>query len=298
MNMSERHFINFKQLRCFHAVAEEGSFTLAARALSVGQPSITTHVRALEDYFGVELFCRHGHSVELTELGRSLLAITRRIFSLETEAIDLMQAASGLKVGHLRIGVIGPFQVTQMIVSFSRRYPAVGLSVSIGNSQEVLGSLLDFRSDVAVLAQDQTDARLFSIPWSRNRLIIVVAADHPWSTRDAIRIEELAGQRMVLREVGSATRRALEGALEKANISVHKVLEIGSRDAVREAVAHGVGIGIALEEEFKPDDRLRALRIANADVYIHPHIVCLQERRNAPLIQAFLGVVKDLIASR
>lgn len=296
--MNEKQLINFKQLRCFHAVAEEGSFTQAAHALSVGQPSITTHVRALESQFGVELFCRHGHGVALTDLGRSLQQITKRIFSLETEAVELLLAASGLKVGHLKIGVIGPFQVTQMIVAFSRKYPDVELSVSIGNSQEILDSLLDFSADVAVLAQFEDDPRFFSLPYSRNRVIVVVSSAHPWSARRQIQIRELEGQRMVFREQGSATRRAFEKALNQANVKVRKVLEIESREAVRELVANGIGIGIALEEEFVPHERLRSLRISDADVYIHPHVVGLQERRNAPLIQAFVDVVEGLAAER
>jgi DNA-binding transcriptional LysR family regulator len=103
---------------------------------------------------------------------------------------------------------------------------------------------------------------------------------------------------MVFREQGSATRRAFEKALALANVNVRRVLEIESREAVRELVANGIGIGIALEEEFVPHERLRPLQIADADVYIHPHVVCLLERRNAPLIQAFLGVVKDLLQTR
>ena len=86
--------INFHQLRCFHAVAQHGSFTAAARALFVGQPSITTHVKALESRFGVELFCRHGHSVQLTDTGHRLLAITQRIFSLENEAAETLDRKS------------------------------------------------------------------------------------------------------------------------------------------------------------------------------------------------------------
>jgi aminoethylphosphonate catabolism LysR family transcriptional regulator len=296
--MNEKQLINFKQLRCFHAVAQEGSFTQAARALSVGQPSITTHVRALENHFGVELFCRHGHSVELTDLGRWLLEITKRIFTLEKEAAELLLAASGLKIGHLKIGVIGPFQVTQMIVAFNQKYPDVELSVSIGNSQEILESLLDFSADVAVLAQFEDDPRFFSVPYSRNRVIVVVSSTHPWSARCDIQLQELDGQRMVFREQGSATRRAFEKALALAKVNVRKVLEIESREAVRELVANDVGIGIALEDEFVPHERLHPLQIAGAEVYIHPHVVCLLERRNAPLIQAFLTVVKDLLQAR
>lgn len=296
--MNEKQRINFNHLRCFHAVAEQGSFTLAARTLSVGQPSITTHVRALENHFGVELFSRHGHNVALTELGRSLLEITKRIFSLEKEAAELLLAGSGLKVGHLKIGVIGPFQVTQMIVAFSREYPEVELSVSMGNSQEILERLLDFSADVAVTAQFEDDPRFYSVPYSRNRVIVVVGVKHPWNDRREISLKELDGQRMVFREQGSATRRAFEKALALAGVKVRKVLEIESREAVRELVANGVGIGIALEEEFVAHPRLRPISIVDADVHIDPHVVCLQERRNAPLIQAFLGVVRELAHAR
>ena len=110
--------INFNRLRCFHGVAMEGSFTQAAKALGISQPSITTHVKSLEDHYGVELFARHGHKVELTELGRGLLFVTQRIFSLESEAIALLTEASGLKTGHLRIGAIGPSQVTNIVLAF------------------------------------------------------------------------------------------------------------------------------------------------------------------------------------
>ncbi len=296
--MNFKREINFKQLRCFHAVAEKGSFTLAARTLDVGQPSITTHVKALESYFAVELFCRHGHNVELTETGRALLAITRRIFSLEKDAAELLRAASGLTVGHLKIGAIGPFQVTKMIVAFGQRYPEVELSVLLGNTQDVLNHLLNFRVDVGVLPQEQDDVRFFSIPYGRNRLVVLMSRDYPWTARRVIKLEELEGQRMVLRETGSATRRAFEGALAKAKVKVRKVLEIGSREAVCEAVANGIGLGIALEEESLPDERLQVLTVSNADIYIYPHVVCLRERRNAPLIQAFLGVINDLRAGR
>ena len=294
--MQFKQRINFNQLRSFHAVAVEGSFTQAAKSLSVGQPSITTHVKALEDLFGVELFCRHGHHVELTELGKSLLAITQRIFSLEGEASELLTTASGFKIGHLKIGAIGPHQVTEMILAFGRRYPDVELSVSLGNSQEVAERVLDFRDDVGIVPQGEKDPRFHSIPYSRNRIVLVVREDHAWAARKEVKIEELEGQRLVLREVGSATRRTFEEALARKKVTIRPVLAIGSREAVREAVASGLGIGIALEDESLPDERLRPLPISDADIYLHPHVVCLQERRNAPLIKAFFDVVAGLTA--
>ncbi len=284
--------LNFKQLRCFHTVAIEGSFTRAAQTLNVGQPSITTHVRALENYYGVELFARHGHSVQLTDIGGELLKFTHRIFSLEKESVDLMQAASNRKVGSLKIAAIGPLQVTDIALAFGRLYPDVELSITLGNSQQVLSNLLELKCDVGIRVQAKDDPRFYSIPFSRDEVVILVSRRHRWTGRKIINIEELQDQRMVLREVGSATREAFDDAISAAGVEVRQVLSIGSREAVREAVARGVGIGIALEEERVPDKRIHTLKVANTKIYLNAHVLCLQERRQAPLVDAFLQVAK------
>ena len=286
--------LNFKRLRCFHAVATEGSFTEAAVSLRVGQPSITTHIKALEGDFGVELFARLGHHVELTDVGDALLGITQHIFSLEEEAVSVLTEASGLRSGHLRVGAIGPSQVTNMIVAFGQRYPEVELSVSLGNSQDVLSGVLNFRSDIGILPIEEIDTRLHSVPFGENRIVLLVRDDHAWAALDKIDICDLEGERFVLREEGSATRYAFEHALAQNNVTIRPVLAIGSREAVREAVANGLGVGIALEDETLPHERLKSLRVSGTEIVLHPHVVCLKERRNAPLIRAFLDLVAEL----
>lgn len=288
---TQRNIINFKQLRCFHAVATTGGFTSAAKELLVGQPSITVHVKALEDYFGVELFSRYGHHVELTTLGCTLLSVTQRIFSLEMEAVEILTEASGFQTGHLSVGAIGPHQVTALSMAYGQTYPDVDLSVSLGNSQEILARVLDFRDDVGIVPQTEIDKRFFSIPCKRNRIVLLVPRDHPWAKKDSINLKELNNQRLVSRETGSVTRRVFEDALNEANISIRRVMSIGSSEAVREAVANGLGIGIALEDESPPDDRIILIKISDVDLYLHPYVICLQERREAPLIKAFLDIV-------
>jgi LysR family transcriptional regulator, low CO2-responsive transcriptional regulator len=290
--------INFHQLRCFHAVAEHGSFTAAARALLMGQPSVTTHVKALEKRFGVELFCRHGHHVELTDTGRRLHAVTRRIFNLETEAAETLSAAAGLLAGQLRVAAIGPAQVTQMVVAFGQHYPEVDLSVSLGNTKEVLESVLAFRSDVGVLPRLAEDSRFYAVPYSHTRIVLLVRRGHPWARNRTVRIEDLEGQRMVLREVGSATRRVFEQTLKAAGVRIRCVLEIESREAVRESVAAGIGIGIALEGETHPDPRLHTLEVSNAPMVLDLEVACLSERKEAPLIKAFFGVLRETLSPR
>ena len=288
--------INFHQLRCFHAVAQHGSFTGAARALFIGQPNVTTHVKALEQRFGVELFCRRGHNVELSDTGRRLQTITQRIFSLESEAAETLGAAGGLLAGRLRVGAIGPALVTPMVLVFGQRYSEVDLCVSLGNTKDVLEGLLAFRSDIAVLPRLSEDARIHVLPYGRTQAVLLVARDHPWARRKSVRIEELQGQRMVLREIGSATRRVFEDTLEKFGVRIRCVLEIESREAVRESVAAGMGIGIALEGETHPDRRLHTLEISDAPMVLELEVACLAERRASPLIKAFFDLLREVPA--
>jgi aminoethylphosphonate catabolism LysR family transcriptional regulator len=283
------------QLRSFHAVAQRLSFTIAARELGVSQPTITTQVKSLEQEFGVELFVRRGRRIELTETGGGLLDITRRLFADEKEASDYLNETRGLKTGHLRVGAVGPYHVTDMLAAFNARYPGIYVSVTVGNSRESLRDLLDYRTDVAVLAHVDPDARLVAIPYRRHRVVVMCPADHDFADRRSIRARDMEGQRLIVREAGSTTRRAFDQAMREKDVRPRIVMEIGSRESIREAVAKGIGLGVVSEKEFIPDPRIRALQVSDAEIYTYAHVVHLRERQNARLVRAFLGELAGLL---
>src|SRR5688572_24624862 len=279
------------QLRSFHAVARGGSFTAAAKALGVSQPTVTTQVKALEREFGVELFIRRGRRIELTETGSGLLDITRRLFADEKDASDYLNETRGLRTGHLRVGAVGPYHVTDMLAAFNTRHPGLYVSVAVGNSRDTLRDLLDYRTDVAVLAHVDPDPRLVAIPYRRHRVVVFCPIDHAFARRRGIRAREMEGQRLIVREAGSTTRRAFDQAMRGAGIEPQVVMEICSRESIRESVAKGIGFGVVSEAEIIPDPRIRALPVTNAEIYIYAHVVHLSERQNARLVRAFLGVL-------
>jgi aminoethylphosphonate catabolism LysR family transcriptional regulator len=285
------------QLRSFHAVAQRGSFTAAARARGVSQPTITTQVKSLESEFGVELFVRRGRRIELTETGSGLLDIARRLFADEKEAADYLNETRGLKTGHLRVGAVGPYHVTDMLAAFNVRYPGLYVSVTMGNSRDTLRDLLDYRTDVSVLAHVDPDPRLVAIPYQRHRVVVFCPADHPFARRRGIRAREMEGQRLIVREAGSTTRRAFDQAMREADTRPRVVMEIGSRESIREAVAKGIGLGVVSEAEFIPDPRIRALPVIDAEIYTYAHVVHLRERQNARLVRAFIDVLGGLLAA-
>jgi aminoethylphosphonate catabolism LysR family transcriptional regulator len=286
--------MNYAQLRSFHAVAQEGGFSAAARKLKVSQPSVTYQVRQLETAFAVELFHRCGRRVELTDLGASLLALTRRFFSVEEETAQLLTNASELSTGTLRVGAGGRCHIMKMLSTFRRRYPGVHVSISINNSEQNLKSLRDYKVDIATfsglyqgIARPDPDSDLHTVQIGSHSLVLFVAKNHPWAGRKSVRVHELEGQNMVLSEAGSESRAAFEDALENAAVETNVVMEIDSRVIVRDAVAEGIGIGVAGGQSLVPDGRLSVLKLADVDATIHTYVACLRERRHARLVGAF-----------
>jgi len=283
--------INHAQLRAFHAVASEGSFTRAAVALHVTQPTISAQVKELEDTYGIKLFERIGRGIEITELGKALHEITRRQFSLEAEAEQILASARGLLRGQLRVGADAPHHIIPLLGPFNRRYPGIKLSLAFGNSHEVLEGLLDRKSDIAVLADLVPDERLHAVAFRRERLLLFVERSHPWASRKSVKLRELEGQRIVLREPGSITRHLFERAISDARITLGDTLEIGSREAVREGVAAGLGIGVVFESEFGHDQRLHKLAIRDARIESTESAVCLRERLSVRVVRAFFDLL-------
>ena len=256
---------------------------------------MTTQVKSLETEFGVELFRRRGRRIELTESGSGLLDITRRLSADEKEAADYLNETRELKTGHLRVGAVGPYHVTDMLAAFNARHPGLYVSVAVGNSRQTLADLLDYRTDVAVLAHVDPDPRLVAIPYRRHKVVAFCPAGHAFARRRSIRLRDLEGQPMIVREAGSTTRRAFEQALDRADVRPRIVMEIGSRESIREAVAKGIGLGVVSEAEFIPDPRIRALPVTDAEIYTYAHVVYLKERQNARLVRAFLAVLRGLL---
>lgn len=279
------------QLRSFHAVATSGSFTRAAESLHVSQPTVTTQVAQLEALYKVELFHRTGRRVRPTEIGERLLHLSRQIFGLEAEAVQLLRETGELRSGQLRVAAVGPSHVTKMLVAFSQRYPGIKVTVSTGNSQDVLDRLLDYSADVGVLAQTSSDRRFVSVPYSEHPVVIFCNAEHRFARRRSIRTAELQGERLVLREQGSTTRKAIESALRDAGVEAQVVMEVASREIIREAVAQGVGLGFVSDVEFVPGLGLHTVRVSDAQVRTYAHVVCLAERRDMRIVRAFFEVI-------
>lgn len=292
---SKLHFVNFSQLRSFYAVGRELSFTKAAELLHIGQPTVTTQVKALEEAYNVQLFLRSPRGLKLTDAGEALLTVARQIFSLEEQAVGILQAEGNQISGKLRVGTVGPFFVMELLSAFHTQYPLVQVFLESGNSDQVYNKLLNYEVDVAIIGRNYDDPRLDLIRLGRHEVIAFVNSSHPWAGRQQIELRELDGQRMIFREPGSMTRRALEELLDRHRVRPNVVMEI-PRDAVREAVAAGLGVGIVSGAEFVPDERLTALPLSDHKPFTESYAACLKVRRSLRTIGAFMQRVEKFDA--
>lgn len=286
--------MNFTQLRAFDMVAREGSYTRAADLLGLTQPALTIQVKALEEAYGVKLLRRVGRTVTLTESGRSLFDVTRRLFALEDEAQELLAASRELRRGHLRVAADGPHIVMGMFVRFRQRYPDVRLLVTLGNTAYVRQQLLDRHVDVGILPRIEGDPAFVGVPLWRHTPVLIVPLGHPWAKRKSIAIADLDGKPMLMREKGSNTQRALEAALHRAGAKPKVVLELGSREAVLGAVAAGLGFGVVWKVEAMADGRFKMIDIRDADMRSIDYVACLKGERNRRAVRAMMEIAETI----
>jgi aminoethylphosphonate catabolism LysR family transcriptional regulator len=290
--------MNLTQLRAFHLVARAGSFSLAARSGGVSQPTLSAQVKALETGYGVGLFDRKGRGVRLTPVGQSLYAVTGRLFAAEEEAQALLAGSRALTRGHLRVSADSAYHVMPILKELKRRHDGLTFSLKIDNSETVLEQLIEHGADVAVMAKMVSDPRLFSMRLRDDRLVLFVPRAHAWARRRRIRLAEVAGRDLVVRERGSITREVFEARLAAAGLRPGALVEVQTREAVREAVAAGFGIGVVFASEFGNDPRFRAVQVSDADLAVGEYVVCLEERKRLALVRAFLDVAGRIATER
>jgi aminoethylphosphonate catabolism LysR family transcriptional regulator len=276
------------QLRAFHLVAEAGSFSAAARDSGLSQPNLSGQVTALEKAYGIRLFDRRGRSVLPTETGRQLQGITSRLFAIQEEAKALLEGEQTLTRGHLRIAADSAHHVVPIMAALKKRAGALTFALSIDNSAIVLERLLRHEADVAVMAKSISDPRLHAIRLRADRIVLFVPARHSLAKRRSAPLAALADQELVLRERGSITREVLEQAMAAADIRPRSIVDVQTREGVREAVAAGFGIGAIFASELGDDRRFRTVAVSDTDLAVAEFAVCLQERRRTALVRAFM----------
>lgn len=278
------------ELKSFHMVARLGSITQAAKKLGLSQPTVTTQIRNLEGQYGVELFYRGGRRLTLSDEGARLLPMVQKLLQQEAD-IEFFLRNSGQVQGALRIAATAPYYVLDLVRDFRGQFAQCEVTLEIGNSLQVIEALEEYRVDLAASSQLVEDARLVRLVLGHDPLVLAVHRSHPLASHERVALSALAGHCLLMRERGSTTRVLTEALLRDAGVASGPLLEIGSRESIREAVLRNIGISIIARHEVPESPQLKVIELDGAPL-IAEYLYCLKERRQARLPAAFLELAR------
>jgi len=234
------------QLKVFEATARHGSFTRAAEELFLTQPTVSMQVKQLTKAIGLPLFEQVGKRLYLTDAGRELFSTCQEIFQrldqLEMTVADL----KGMKQGKLRLAVITTtkYFMPRLLGPFCQEYPGIDVSLTVTNHERVIERLTDNQDDLYVMSQIPEHIDVKTHSFLENPLVVVAPCHHPLAKEKNIPLARLAEELFIMREPGSGTRRALQQLLDAHNLSVKVRLELGSNEAIKQAIAGGLGLSV------------------------------------------------------
>ena len=284
--------ITFRQLKVFETVARHLNYTKAAQELHLTQPAVSMQIKQLEDVIGLPLFEQMGRQTFITEAGRELHRYSRSISHIFAEMDDVFGALKGIERGALAISVAttASYFATRMLAEFSRDYPHIQISLDVTNRETLLGQLECNDRDLVIMGSPPPDMELEAEAFMDNPLVVLAPFHHPLSLRKNIPLVEIAGESFVVREEGSGTRSSIERFFEARKIKFTTGMELGSNEAIKQAVIAGLGLGIAslhtLEMELETR-RLAVLDVEGFPIVRHWYIVHRKGKRLSPVAQAF-----------
>jgi DNA-binding transcriptional LysR family regulator len=278
-------------LETFVQAAELNGFTAAARALGLTQAAVSQRIGALERNLGVSLFQRRGGRVLLTEAGHRLHDYARRIFALHREARSQVTGQKPTLTGELSLAassVPGEHLLPGLLSAFRQRHPHVQVRATVTDSQAVLHQVEQGQAHLGLVGGKGDSAHLEYRCFACDTLALIVPAGHAWGRRRRVSLEQLCQQPLILREAGSGSRWCLEQGLAHAGKSLrdlHATLELGSNEAIKEAVLQGLGLAIlstrTVEKEIK-SGQLHALQVAGLPL-LREMFVVWDRRRVLPI---------------
>lgn len=280
------------QLRAFHHVALLGGFSRAAGALGLTQPAVSEQVRKLEQDHDTLLFDRRGRQVRLTPGGEALFRLTRPYFEAEAQIAEHLSQAGAAVAGELRVIADAAHHVTGLLQRVRARYPQVTISLRGGNTGDILEDLRAYNAEIGVVGDLSPGPHMDAIPLGSAEIIAFAGPDLVAPGVTALSLGDLARLPLILRETGSKTRQKVEEEAARQGLRLRPAIVAEGREAVRELVASGAGVGFVSRAELGADDRLTPISIAGAALRMEETLICLSQRRDLRLIRAVMDMAR------
>ncbi len=298
--------VSMRQLRTFEAVARLKSFSRAADELHVTQPTVSKQIRLLHEEVGLSLLEQIGKRVFLTEAGEELYATCANW--LETWGCFEQTIANfkGIKQGRLRIAVVttAKYFLPRLLGPFCSLYPGIDVALEVVNRDRLLERMARNQDDLYIMGVPPQELSIESEPFLENPLVVLAPATHPMSGRACIRFEELAHEPFIVREHGSGTRLTVERVFLERNVPLKIKMEIGSNEAIKQAVAGGLGLALLSQSTLSLDPSEKEIAILNVEgfpIRRSWYVVRLRDKQLSIVAGTFLDFLRthvQLLAPR
>jgi molybdate transport repressor ModE-like protein len=291
------------RLRLLVEIERHGSVSAAARAVGIGQPSASEHVRLLEGAAGQRLVERNGRGSRLTEAGRVLASRAGQALATLAAGEEELHALAGLEAGTIHIGASttpGVYLLPDTLGCFRRDHPNVIVEVEIASTGEIIERLLAGRIQLALVGETSVDERVELHPFLSDE-VVGVAKPGLLSVRNGkVKPEALGEQTLLVREVGSSTRQVADRALAEGGVQVARLWELDSSEAIKRAAREGLGVAFlsryAVAEEVERGE-LESFRLAGrAKIERRLYIARLRRRPLSPGERGFITTLKRCCA--
>jgi DNA-binding transcriptional LysR family regulator len=295
--------VNLNQLRVFYHAAKHQNFTRASEDLHITQPGVTAQARLFEETCGLVLFKKKGRRVFLTDEGKILFEYAKRVFDTEGELEDAIEDLRALKRGVLRLGTTKAYAryfMPVLITSYHQQYPNIRINLDEGSSRDMIRSLLEFRNEIAVIARAEDHPDVAFTPFSQEELVLIVPPEHPWTRRRAVRIEELALEPIIMKDMGSGTRRVINELFAGSGYEPNVLMETSNTEFIKDLVHRGEAVSFLVRESVAAElraGRLGSVRLEGVHLTLDVSIAHLRDQHLSPAAKAFLEILHGLSAA-
>ncbi len=290
--------VTLHQLQVFAVTARHRSFTRAAEELFLTQPTVSMQVKQLSKAVGLPLFEQVGKRLYLTPAGEELLATCQDIFE-RLERFEMTIAdLQGLKKGQLRLAVVttAKYFAPRLLGPFCQRYPSIEVSLKVTNRERVLERLSQNQDDLCIVSKLPEHMDVNQHPFLEDSLVVLAPPSHPLANKPQIPLQAIKDEPFLMREQGSGTRLMVEAFFNERDLDVQVRMELGSNEAIKQAVAAGLGLSILSHHTLaleRATGQLALLDIEGFPLRRHWHVVYPAGKRLSVVAQAFLDYLLD-----
>ncbi len=287
-----RH-VTLRQLQIFEAVVRLGGYTKAAEELHLTQPTVSMQVKKLSDTIGYPLLEKVGTHLHTTSFGQEVYLSAQKVLGSMVELGETAAELEGVVKGSLKIAAIttSKYFMPHLLGVFIHQYPDVLPTLKVTNRSRVLERLQANEDDILIMGQVPEGLEVEAYPFIDNELVVVANIGHPLAKCKNISLEQLLNERFLVREPGSGTRLAIERLFSEQNLEIKPYMELGSSEAIKQAVMAGLGISVLSRHNLRLElahNYISVLDVKGFPLFFRWYAVHLKGKRLSLASRTFL----------